>query len=111
MRVATVVPAPLVGVDVEFHVMRCAATGDDVHSTVPCHIRGDQIFGCHAASVDQMFLPLRARGIDRVVDLDSMNLGCIAMAKDNLVGTVSIDIGRPEGMAAPEVLVDDVPRP
>ena len=46
------------------------------------------------------FLPLRARGIDCVVDLDSMDLGCIAMAKDDLVRAVSIDIGRPEGMAA-----------
>ena len=91
--------------------MRCVATGDDVYSTVTCHIRGDQIFGCHAAGIDQMFLPLRARVIGRIVDLDSVDLGRIAMAKDDLVRAVSVDIGRPEGMAAAETLVDDVPCP
>ena len=78
--------------------MRCAATGDDVYSTVTCHIRGDQIFGCHAAGIDQMFLPLRARVIGRIVDLDSVDLGRIAMAKDDLARPVLIRLRGPRAL-------------
>ena len=91
--------------------MRRAAAGDDIDTTVARHIRGDQIFGRHPPGIDEMFLPLLPSRIDRVVDLNPVDLRRIAMSKYNLVRTVTVYVGRPEGMSAAEPLVDDATRP
>ena len=82
--------------------MRAAADGDDVGCAVAVEIAPAQVLGGDVA-IDHGFRPCSGAAIE-VVHRDPMVLA--AVAGEDLVVAVAIDVGDPEGVAVGQGVVD-----
>lgn len=91
--------------------MRCSPAGDDIGPSVTGHIFHNEVFGCHASCIHRVFLPLCGQLILTIVNDHSEGVGGIAVAKDDFVAAVSVNIRSPESVTSLETALDDVSVP
>ena len=105
----------LPAIPVDFHVMGCAAAGDDIREAVAIQVGGEGVFAGHAAIVDGVPLEgerLSSRAWDRkrrrqvLVGTGTPGLLGSALTDDQLVVVVAVEVGRPDGVAPLQWLGD-----
>src|SRR5262245_53553375 len=98
-------------IEIQPHIVRGAAAGDDVGPAIAVQVVHDQVFRGDAAVIDDVFGPFAARLVVGVVDKDSragrVARAFVAVPDHYLVGAVVVHVGDPYSVAALERVVQN----
>ena len=83
-------------IEIDFHILRRAAGGDDVESAIGVEISETKVFAGHRVVVHHDLLPFRTLVVERDEELDADFVAGLVAAptSDDLIGAQPKQIGR-----------------